>query len=208
MEKNTKVIIGIVIFLIAILLLVMYLSSPKSDNHINNDKINVSVGFLEPLGSGNIEIVEFSDFQCPFCKKAEPTIKKIVSEYGEEVVFYYRNFPLESHENSFEAALAGYCANEQDKFWQYHDLLFESQDKLDKDSLKNYASELELNIESFNLCLDEEKYKNEVERDINDAEKAGVTGTPTFFINGRKVVGAQSFEVFDDIIKEEASNFI
>ena len=199
MEKNTKVIIAMGISLIVILLFFMYLSNL---NNGSKEIADVSIGFLEPLGSGNIRVIEFSDFQCPACKGAEPAVKEIIDEHKEDIEFYYRNFPLEMHENSMIAALAGSCANEQEKFWEYHDLLFANQNNLDKESLKGYAEQLNLNIDEFNECLDSKKYKEEVQKDISDGVKAGVKGTPTFFVNGKKVEGADK-DLIEGLIEEE-----
>jgi len=147
-----------------------------------------------------VTIIEFSDFQCGFCAKASQTVKDIIKRYPNDVRYVYRDFPSSYHENAFIAAEAADCANEQGKFWEYHDKLFENQNSLDKVSLKRYASQIGLNTSQFDQCLDSEKYREEVEKDISDGEKAGVEATPTFFINGDKIVGAQPYYVFKEII--------
>ena len=194
---------GVVIIWLVIILLtgvLIYISLPKSAIEIYK---NVGNGINPAKGNSDSStiIIEFSDFQCPACKASLPIINEILNE--QNVVFYYRNFPLTIHENSFIAAEAAECANEQGKFWQYHDILFENQNKLDKESLKLYAIQIELNKEQFNSCLDSEKYKYEVERDLNDGKMLDVQGTPTFFINGRKVFGANK-ELIKNIIEEES----
>ena len=204
MERNTKVIL-IFFIAIAVLVAIMYFSTIKtSDNRKVNDVANISNGFFDARGNGSIKIIEFSDFQCPVCKLNEPIIKEVIEKYGNDISFYYRNFPLPSHKNSFLASLAASCVNEQDKFWEYHDLLFKNQGNFDKESLKNYALQLGLNEEQFNSCLNEEKYKNEVEQDFNEGKKAGVKGTPTFFINNKRYEGFQSLESLKGIIEENA----
>lgn len=200
MERNTKVFLGFVFFLIIILLFFMLVSLPKNKTN-ENEIIKVSTGFFPALGQGEIKIIEFSDFACPVCKTQSPILKKLLEE--ENITIYYRNFPLSMHENSFNAALASMCANEQDKFWEYHDLLFENQGKFEKEKLKDYAKQLSLNMSSFSNCLDKEKYKNQVNEDIKEGKEAGVKGTPTFFVNGKKFEGFQSFENFKSIIEKE-----
>jgi protein-disulfide isomerase len=156
-----------------------------------------------------ITIIEFSDFQCPFCGKfyreTLPQIKEKYIDTG-KVKLIYRDFPLSFHENAQSAAEAAECANEQGKFWEYHDLLFEKQQDLSVENYKQWAEELGLDMEQFNECLDSGKYADEVTNDFSDGQAAGVTGTPAFFINGKKVSGAQPFSVFEQIIEEELSN--
>lgn len=152
-----------------------------------------------------ITIIEFSDYQCPYCAKAEATLKKIAENYSDKVRFVYRDFPLDFHDNAQKAAEATECAKEQGRFWEYHDLLFAKQDKWSEDSkeFKKYAKDLGLNESQFAQCLDSGKYKEEVKKDLSDGEAVGVSGTPAFFINGRKLVGAQPYEEFKNIIDDE-----
>ena len=200
MEKNTKVIL-VFFVAIAVLVAIMYFSVIKSSGNRNeNAVVNISNGFFDARGNGSIEIIEFSDFQCPVCGQQEPVLQKILNEYGDKVKLFYKNFPLSMHKNSFNAALASMCANEQDKFWEYHDVLFENQIALDKTSLRRYAQQINLDMEQFNSCLDSEKYKKEIEKDINEGKKAGVEGTPTFFINNKLYRGLWDFQFFKEII--------
>ncbi|MFQ5800857.1 MAG: DsbA family protein [Candidatus Hydrothermarchaeales archaeon] len=152
-------------------------------------------------------IVEFSDFQCPFCARAAPTVNQIKKIYGDKVLFVYRDFPLSSiHPQAQKAAEASQCAFEQDKFWEYHDLLFEKQQDwagVGVPKFKEYAADLGLDTDQFNGCLDSGKHAQEVTSDLQRGQHLGVTGTPTFFINGKKVVGAQPFSVFQGIIDDE-----
>jgi len=152
-----------------------------------------------------VTIIEFSDFQCPFCKRAEPTIKQILETYGDKIRFVYRDFPLTFHQNAQKAAEAAECADEQGKFWEYHDLLFEKQTEWSSDGVKKfkeYAVQLNLNTKDFNDCLDSGKMISEVNKDFQDGQSYGVTGTPTFFINNELISGAQPFEVFKQKIEE------
>jgi protein-disulfide isomerase len=150
-----------------------------------------------------VTIVEFSDFQCPFCgrfwSQTLPQIKEDYIDTG-KVKFVYRDFPLSFHQYAQKASEAAECADEQGKFWEYHDKLFENQQFLDTESLKQYAADLGLDTEKFNSCIDTGKYSSEVRKDFQDGQTNGVSGTPTFFINGQKLVGAQPYSAFQQII--------
>ncbi len=150
-----------------------------------------------------VEMIEFSDFQCPYCLRADPTVQQVLSTYGDRIRFVYRHYPLPNHPNARPAAEAAACAGEQDKFWQYHDRLFADPTKLTDPDLKRHAAELGLNTGQFNGCLDSHKLKAKVDTDLKAGEEAGVNGTPAFFINGRVLSGAQPFEAFKKIIDEE-----
>ncbi len=152
--------------------------------------------------NAKVTIIEFSEFQCPFCGRfARDTLPQIKTDYIDtgKVKFVYRDFVV--HSTSRNAQIAAECAEEQGKFWEYHDLLYQNQGALDDESLKGYASELGLNTATFNSCLDSEKYGSEVDKDTSDGRTAGVRGTPTFFINGKKFVGAQPYEAFKQEIE-------
>jgi protein-disulfide isomerase len=150
-----------------------------------------------------VEIVEFSDFQCPFCLSAFPTVNKVLATYGDKIRFVYRHYPLPNHSSARPAAEASVCAGEQGKFWQYHDRLFSSNGKLSEPELKQYAADLGLNTSSFNTCVDSRKYEKDVESDVEAGNAVGVNGTPAFFINGRALNGAQPFDAFKRVIDEE-----
>jgi protein-disulfide isomerase len=157
------------------------------------------------LGATNpqITIVEFSDFQCPYCKQAYPIVKKIASEYKDDVKIIYRDFPvLSAHPDSLNAALAADCALEQKKFWQYHDLIFESQTDLSITNLEKIAAAIGLDSVQFDDCLESQKYLTEVQNDLQDGSKLGFSGTPTFFINGTKVEGVIPYVTFKEVIEK------
>ena len=190
----------------------------------NTQPIMISADDDPVIGNPNapITIIEFSDFQCPFCARFHiQTLPLILEQYVEtgKVKFVYRDFPIQSsHPNAMPAAAASECAHEQNKFWQYHDMLFENQrtwSKMDFTSaitvFKEYATELELNQEQFNVCLDSGKYVNEINNDLTDGKNYKITGTPGFFIGNEKtgfvkVTGAQSFEVFQGIIESQLNS--
>ena len=153
--------------------------------------------------SAPVEIVEFSDFQCPFCLRAHPTVDQVLKTYGDRVRFVYRHYPLPGHPAARPAAEASECAAEQGKFWPYHDRLFATQSKLSDTDLKQDAVELGMDGAKFNACVESHKYAAKVESDLRAGQEAGVDGTPAFFINGRLISGAQPFEAFKKIIDEE-----
>jgi protein-disulfide isomerase len=150
-----------------------------------------------------VEIIEFSDFQCPFCLRADPTVRQVLSTYGDRIRFVYRHYPLPNHPNARPAAEAAACAAEQDKFWAFHDKLFAEQGRLSDADLKQHAAGLGLDAPKFTACVDGHKTKAKVDEDIEAGRDAGVDGTPAFFINGRVISGAQPFETFKRIIDEE-----
>jgi protein-disulfide isomerase len=150
-----------------------------------------------------VMIVEFSDYQCPYCHSVEPTVKELLAKYGDKVSFSYRDFPLSAiHSQAMIAAEASRCALEQGKFWEYHDQLFTAS-KLEKDDLLGYARELNLDDKQFESCLTSEKYKADIEKDTQEGRKAGVSGTPGFFVNGVEISGAKPKEEFARIIDDE-----
>ncbi len=147
-----------------------------------------------------VTIVEFSDFQCPYCEKGYTTMEEILVKYPVDVKVVFINFPLGFHEYAQKAAEASECAFAQGKFKEYHNLLFENQDALTMDDLKAYAVELGLDTEAFNSCLDNGDMAELVKADMAYGSELGVTGTPAFFINGQKLVGARPIADFEAII--------
>src|SRR5262245_33422469 len=137
-----------------------------------------------------IEMIEFSDFQCPFCLRAHATVDQVLKTYGDRIRFVYRHYPLPSHPNARPAAEASACAAEQDKFWPYHDRLFAQPSKLSDADLKQSAADLGLDMPKFTACVESHKFKAQVDADVKDGDAAGVNGTPAFFINGRMLSGA------------------
>jgi protein-disulfide isomerase len=150
-----------------------------------------------------ITIVEFSDYQCPFCKRGEDSAQKVFDTYGDKVRIVFRNYPLPFHERARPAAEASLCANAQGKFWEYNKKLFANQNALADDNLKQYAKDLGLDTAKFDECYAKKPYSADIDKDLADGVAAGVNGTPAFFINGRSLSGAQPFEKFKEIIDEE-----
>ncbi len=151
-----------------------------------------------------VTIVEFSDFECPFCGRLFPTLKAVEKIYLDRVRIVYRQFPLRRiHPLAQKAAEASLCAGEQGRFWDMHDSLFGDQEHLTVDDLKARAVALKLDTATFNACLDSGKQVAAIDQDIADGAKAGVTGTPTMFINGRMMVGAQPYAQIQAVIEDE-----
>ncbi len=159
-----------------------------------------------------VTIIEFSDFQCPFCRKfwreTLPEIKKNYIDSG-QVKLVYRDFPLPMHPAAEISAEAGECADDQGKFWDWHDKLFSEQDKdgestvqYEVSDIKKWGNEIGLNTSQFTACLDSQKFKDEVAKDVADGQAADVAGTPMFFVNGTMVRGSQPFSNFQKIIDE------
>ena len=176
------------------------------------------VTFLDPLrtdiatagypsrgpAAAPVTIVEFADFECPFCGGFFPTLKAIEKNYADKVRVVYRQFPLTNiHPNAQKAAEASLCANEQMRFWEFHDSLFGDQSRLDVASLKERAQKLGLNTTAFNTCLDSGRQADALNKDKDDARKAGVSSTPTVFINGRLLGGGRSYAEVQEVIEDE-----
>src|SRR3989344_2407900 len=179
-------------------------------------KVEVSIDDDAFLGdkSSPVKIIEFSDFQCPFCRKFwKETLPQIKKDYllTGKAKLVYRDFPLtQLHPGATPAAEGAECAEEQGKFWEMHDAIFEEQEKqgsgtiqFTADGVKKWAAKIGLNSAKFNQCLDSGKYKQEVDKDLADGSAAGVTGTPAIFVNGRLIVGAQPSAAFKAVIDEE-----
>jgi protein-disulfide isomerase len=148
-------------------------------------------------------LVVFSDFQCPFCKRVEPTLAALEKQYGRKLRIVWKNFPLPFHPDATPAAEAAMAAEAQGRFWPMHDKLFENNTALDRASLERYAQELGLDMTRFKADLDAERYKARIEADKQEAEAVGVEGTPAAFINGRKIAGAYPLETFQAIADAE-----
>jgi len=210
---NKKLIIVLALIIIGILI-VYFLFFRLSGKVIADDS--------PVLGNATINVVEFSDYECPFCQASEGTnqevilslkqsdpsweapIPKVIEEYVNtgKVQLVFRQYPVHQNNNP---ALATKCAQAQGKFWEYHKKLFENYNALEITDLKKYAVDLNLNLNQFNECLDSKKYEESVKNDLNDGQGLGITGTPTFFIGNEekgyeKVVGAESFSVFKQVI--------
>lgn len=176
---------------------------------LETPRYEVQVSDSDPaLGSANapVTLIEFSDFQCPFCLRVAPTLKQIRAKYGDKVRIVWKDFPLtQIHPEAFKAGEAGHCAAEQGKFWEFHDAVYANQQAMQPDDLKRYAANVGVDAAKFNACLDTSKHAEIVRNGVVEGTRLGIDSTPTVFINGRRVSGAQPYEVFAGIIDEELS---
>ena len=152
--------------------------------------------------NAKVTIVEFSDFQCPFCARTQPVVQELLKRYDGQVRVVFRDFPLSFHGDAAKAAEAGHCADELGRFWPLHDWMFDHQHNLSVAELKGAAAQLGLDKEKFDHCLDSGRYAQTVSANQKDGEKAGVTGTPAFFINGAVIKGAQPFDEFKTLVDQ------
>lgn len=152
---------------------------------------------------GPILMVEYTDFQCPFCNRVQPTISALLERYDGKIRHVFKNLPLPNHPQAQLAAEAALCAQDQGKFWQFHDWLFANQRTMNRESMVAAAGELGMDADAFAACIDDGTYGASVRADMNEARSFGITGTPGFLINGRVITGAQPIEQFAAIIDEE-----
>ena len=173
--------------------------SPALRQSVSADK-----GFVRGSPAAPVTIVEFSDFQCPFCKAAAATVKQVLDRYAGKVKWVFRDFPIEKlHPDAPRAHEAARCAGAQGKFWEYHDMLFERSPRQARADLEEYAANLKLDGPAFAECLDSRRHQAAVSADMAEGARLGVDGTPTFFVNGRRLVGAQSVAVFERLVDAE-----
>jgi len=175
----------------------VYLEPPRVQIAVDDDPARGG-----PVGAP-ITIVEFSDYQCPFCSRAETVVDDVMKKYGDKVRLVYRDYPLSFHPNAEMAAMGAECAEEQGKYWEMNRAMFANQSKLAAADLVETAGSLGMDKDKLKACLDSGKYRSEVQKDFQDGQKAGVTGTPTFFINGVMIVGARGVDSFSEIIDRE-----
>lgn len=177
----------------------VYFQKPKM-------QIAVEIGDAPLWGDKNapVTIVEFSDFQCPFCSRANNTLNDVKKKYKGKVKVAFKHFPLSFHKQAEPAAIASLCVNEQsvDKFWKYHDTLFANQKNLEPADLEKYAKESGVDVKKWKECFDGKKFEKAVKDDLAYGEKLGVRSTPTFFVNGEIISGAVPLEDFSEVIEE------
>lgn len=154
------------------------------------------------IKKAKVVLIEYADYECPYCGTHHPTMLDIMAEYGDDVAWVYRHFPLSFHPQARPAALAAECVNEQDedKFWEFSDTLFENQSQLSADYYAEVAAGLGLNLNQFNDCVDSAKYADVINSDLASGQAAGVTGTPATFVNGQLVSGAVPLATFTALI--------
>ena len=190
--------------------------NPNEDHSSCSDPsvVNNTVEFIAPsvkenelyLGSKNakVTIIEFGCYTCPFTKKADSVVKQIINHYDDKIMYVYKDFPLPTHQNANLASNAAMCAQSQDSYWSYHDLMFENEfESINNEILIGLATELNLNVTEFSTCLNELKFNQKINSDFEEGTLAGVYGTPTIFINNVVVVGPKPFRYFKNIIDSE-----
>jgi protein-disulfide isomerase len=151
--------------------------------------------------SAPVTVIEFSDFQCPYCARVTGTLDQIKKEYGpDKVKIVFRDMPLPNHPRAYPASHAAHCANEQGKFWEMHNMLFENQAKLEDKDLKDYATKLGLDSGKFSSCYEAKRFQGTIDKSRKEAETLGITATPSFVINGSLLQGAQPFPRFKEKI--------
>ena len=174
---------------------------PPLEERIKN-AIKVPIDDAPVKGSANapVTIVEFSDFQCPFCSRVEPTLKQVEQDYPGKVKIAFRQNPLPFHQNAMSAAKASLAAKEQGKFWEMHEALFANQKDLSDDAIRKLAKDIGLNVSKFESDWKSDKFNAQIEADIKFAQQNGASGTPSFFINGVSLKGAQPYPKFKEVI--------
>jgi protein-disulfide isomerase len=175
----------------------VHLQAPRQDM-----PVSASAPALGPP-QAPVTIVEFTDYQCPYCHKAQSTIDRVLSRYSGKVQLVHRDFPLDGHSQAFPAARAARCAGEQGRFWDYHHNLMTLPGDLSEADLAARAASLKLDPGAFTTCLASDRYDASIRESLEAGAKAGVTGTPAYFINGRMIYGARPFEQFQEVIDAE-----
>jgi protein-disulfide isomerase len=165
--------------------------------------VNIKGSPFKGPSSAKLAVVEFSDFQCPFCKRVGPTLTQVEEAYGDKVRIVFKHLPLRIHSKAPAAHAAAEAAHRQGKFWEMHDAIFAQQKELEPEKFVEYAEQIGLDMEKFKADLVSKEVKQRVDADAEEAKRLGVTGTPGFFINGRFLSGAQPFESFKRLIDEE-----
>ena len=183
-----------------------YTTPPAAAGTTEVQRVNVSTDGDPSIGPEDapVTIVEFSDYQCPYCASwYQQTFDRLIANYPGQIRFVYRDLPLPMHPEAIPAAEAANCAGEQGAYWKFHDALFSGQYDLGRAAYEQYAADLGLEPAAFTACLDDHRTQDEVRADAADATRLGLTGTPSFVINGRILIGALPFEDFKAIIDEE-----
>lgn len=179
----------------------IYISKPQ----LPVFEVTVGDAPFKGKADAKVTIVEFSDFQCPFCSKGAQVLTELEKKYGNKIKIAFKNYPLPFHAQAKTAAAAALCANDQGSkyFWKMHDAMFADQTKLDVENLKATAKKIGLKETEFKNCLESDKFKTKIESDLNEGQALGLKSTPTFYVNGKLITGAQPIEVFSEVIDEE-----
>lgn len=174
--------------------------------HIEPPRVALTVLPSDPTrgpATAPVTLVEFSDFQCPYCSRVQATMQQLKQSYGERLRIVFKQLPLAMHQHAVMAAEASLCAGQQARFWEMHEWLFANQQRIVPEGIKAAAVDLKLDQEAFSKCLDEKRFAGKVQEDLKLAESLGINGTPAFLVNGRFLEGAQPFEAFQEVIEDE-----
>jgi protein-disulfide isomerase len=167
-----------------------------------SSSLNVDPALSRGPADALVTIVEFSDFQCPSCKRAQQALGQVMREFEGQVRLVHKDYPVPSHKGALPAAEAARCAGAQGVFWEYHDLLYLAVPDFSRDDLVRYAGRLSLDREAFATCLDTHQFRKDIEADVREGRALKVPGTPTFLVNGKPLVGAQPVEAFREAIRD------
>lgn len=181
------------------------LSAKKEEEEFNKlltERVEVEIGDSPVKGNKKADytIIAFSDFQCPFCKRGDDTVKQVIEKYGDKVNYVFKHFPLSFHPEAAPASKATWAAGKQGKFYEYHDKLFEHQGELGEELYVKIAKELSLNIDKFDKDRNSEEAQKQIDQDMADGKEVGIQGTPGFILNGVKILGAYPFDHFEKVI--------
>jgi protein-disulfide isomerase len=194
------------LFLAVAVALVAGCSNAGEPNFVGPDqRVTVDLGDAPTRGPADapVVIVEFGDFQCPYCGEMEPVIERLLSDYDGKILFAFKQFPISYHSHAQLAAEASLAANAQGQFWPFHDTLYAHQDALTRADLEGYATDLGLDLDLFRAALDDHTYVAAIADDINQGMALGVGGTPAFYVNGRAAFGAMSYDQMKRVVDEE-----
>lgn len=183
---ETKIFLGIILATVVVIAIGVFLFSKPPPKFTREDMLPAGTTTVGPTDA-KVYLVEFSDFQCPSCAVVKPYVDEIKNTYKDKLIFAYRHFPLKQHQFALPSAYGAEAAGEQGKFWEMYDFLFANQDKLSQEKIAEGAKLLGLDMNKYDEAVKSEKVKNKIDKDLADGEKFGVSGTPTFFLNGQKL---------------------
>ena len=163
--------------------------------------VSIDPALVRGSADAPVTIVEFSDYQCPSCKRAQPVLEQVLQEFKGKVRLVHKDFPVPSHKGARPAAEAARCAAAQGLFWEYHDLLYLAVPDFSREDLVRYAGRLSLDRDAFTACIDARQFREQVEADVAEGRAIGLKGTPTFLVNGNVIVGAHPIEVFREAVR-------
>lgn len=211
MSRESKILIAILVAVVGGMIALFAIANKDNPPAAVGDPTKITRDNSHKMGNGSIQLVEFGDYQCPACGAAHPVLKQLLKEYDGKVTFYFRNFPLtQIHPNAMSSANAAEAAGAQNKFWEMHDKLYETQDDWSNASatdltgkFEGYAKELGLDVEKFKTAYANKEFQSLIDQDLADAGALNLNGTPTFFFNGTKYTGKNDYNSLRDAIEAE-----